>query len=103
MNFFWTTFLSVGVQRTDDRKEEIVSWESLFSLEFVFLKNFDCFGMVNQWVYTCMMIKLKKNPEEKTYTECFFEKRVLNNIVISGSTEWQYKKKNSFPSKFFWL
>ena len=39
-NFFWTTFLSVGVQRTDDRKEKEFFGESMFSLESVLLKKF---------------------------------------------------------------
>ena len=37
--FFWTIFLSVGVQRTDDRKEKIFFGGSMFSLKFVFLKK----------------------------------------------------------------
>ena len=56
----------MGVQRTDDRKEEIFFGESLFSLEFVFLKKF---WLV--WFGSSMGVhkhddKIKKNSEEKT-------------------------------------
>ena len=37
--FFWTKVLSVGVERTDDRKEKIFFGGSMFSLKFVFLKK----------------------------------------------------------------
>ena len=43
----------------------------------------------------------KKNCR-KNLKYVFFRKRVLNNIVITGSTECQYyKTRNRFPSNFF--
>ena len=100
--FFWTTFLSVGVQRNDDRKKKYFLEKACFHCNLFSLKFFDWFAMFHQWVYIRMVIKIKKNSEEKTYTEYFFQKRAVINIVISGSTECQYwKTRNSSPSNFF--
>ena len=62
-NSFWTTFLSVGVQRTVDREEKIYFGGSKFSLKLVVWKNFDWFGMIHQWVSTRMMI-IRKNQKK---------------------------------------
>ena len=102
--FFWTTFLTVGVRRTDDRREKIFFGKSMFPLEFVYPKRF---WLV--WYDSSMGVhthddKIEKKLWRKNLHWVFFQKRVLNNIVISGSTECKYSKtKNSFPSNFFWL
>ena len=66
MKFSWTTFLSVGVQRTDDRKEKIFFGESLFSLEFVFPKKFRLVWFGSSMGVHTHDDKIKKNSEEKT-------------------------------------
>ena len=83
-------------------KKKYFSEKARFHWNLFSLKNFDWFGMVHQWVFTRMMIKLKKNLWRKNLHWVFFQKRVLSNINISGSTECHFlKKKNSFPSNFF--
>ena len=67
--FFGRTFLSVGVQRTDHRKEFLYFGENIFFHWFLFsLKNFDSFGIIQQRVYTRKMIK-KNFSEEKQFSE----------------------------------
>ena len=78
----------MGVQRTDDRKGKEFFGESMFSLESVFLKKF---WLV--WYDSSMGVhthddKIKENPKKEP--TLFFQKRVLNNIVICGNTECQY-------------
>ena len=74
---FWTTFLTVGVQRTDDRREKIFFEKSMFSLEFVFLKKF---WLV--WYDSSMGVhtngdKIKKKSLKKKPTLSVFSKASL--------------------------
>ena len=85
--FFWTTFLSVGVQRNADRKEKIFFGESSFSLEFVFLKNF---WLV--WYGSSMGVhtnddKIKKNSLKKKPTLSVFSKVSFEYHCY----QWEYR------------
>ena len=82
----WTTFLSVEVQRSCDRKEKIYFGVNIFSLIFVFLKKFDWFGMIHQWVYTRMMIK-KNNLQNRFFFEKEFWITLLSLVVQSANTK----------------
>ena len=100
--FFWTTFLSVGVQRTDDRKEKIFFQKACFHWNLFSLKSFNWFGMIHQWVYTRMMIKIEKNSEEKTYTECFFENEFWITLLSGGVQNANIKEiRTVFQVNFF--
>ena len=97
--FVWTTFLSVGGQRSADRKEKNYFGENIFPLKVVFFKKFDWFDMIHQWVYTRMMIKFKKTLK-KTWNKCFFEKEFWKTFLSVGVQNANAWKKNSFQSIF---
>ena len=100
--FFWTTFLSVGVQRNDDRKKKYFLEKACFHCNLFFFKIFWLVCYVSSMGVHTHGDKNKEKFWRKNLHWVFFQKRVLNNIVISGSTECQYwKTRNSSPSNFF--
>ena len=99
---FWTTFLSAGVQRTDDRKEKIFFSESMFSLKFVFLKKFRLL-----WYDSSMGVhthddKNRKKLWRKNVHWVFFRKRFWITFLSGGVQNANNKDiKTVFQVKFF--
>ena len=66
------------------KKKKIYFGKNTFFTEICFPKKIDWFGVIHQWVYTRMMIKIKWITSEKKFlSRCFFFKKEFWITILS--------------------
>ena len=99
MNFFRTTLLSAGVQRTEDRKVNMYSGEKKIDWNLFSSERFDWFCMIHRWGNIRKMIK--KHILEKKFSGVFFHKKFILTLLRLGVQNSGEGKKNYFLKRAF--
>ena len=92
--FFWTTLLSAGVQRTEVRKVNNVCWRKKIHWNLFSSERFDWFCMIHRWGNIRKMIK--KHILEKKISGVFFHKKFFLTLLWLGIQISGDRKQNFF-------